>query len=100
MDGLDATILVLAGLVGVASLAAARGWRAGLWLRRQWRRAEPYAGTYVRRSPATFAYAGVILVTTWVVAGASPRVSAALLRSQSTNLHNLRTHPLSVLFRS
>src|SRR5207237_1964722 len=45
-------------------------------------------------------YAGVIAVTTWVVAGLNARTSGALLRAQSTNLDNLRTHPLDVLFRS
>jgi hypothetical protein len=65
-----------------------------------WERLEPYLGSYVRNSPATFIYAGVIFVTTWVVAGLPAGQRDALLRTQSTNLHNLRTHPVDVLFRS
>jgi hypothetical protein len=100
VNRLDIFILVLAGLAAVGSLAAAHGWPGGLQLQRAWRRVEPYAGCYIRRSPATFTYAGILAVTTWVVAGVGPGISDALLRSQSTNLHNLRTHPLDVLFRS
>jgi hypothetical protein len=54
----------------------------------------------VRNSPATFIYAGVIFVTTWVVAGLPASIRDELLRTQSTNLHNLRVHPIDVLFRS
>jgi hypothetical protein len=100
VDGPDILFLVVAGLAGLSSLAAARGWPGGLWVHGLWRRAEPYLGCYIRRSPATFVYAGVILVTTWVVAGLSPAESQALLRSQSTNLDNLGRDPVTVLFRS
>jgi hypothetical protein len=100
MDSLDIVIGTVASLTGLASLAAAREWPGGPWLSRQWRRIEPFAGCYIRRSPATFAYAGILLVTTWVVAGLGRQQSGALLRSQSTNLDNLRTHPVDVLFRS
>jgi hypothetical protein len=100
LDRLDLVILAAAGVALVASLAAAHDWPGGAWVRRSWRRIEPYAGCYVKRSPATFTYAGIIAVTTWVVAGLSTRESDLLLRSQSTNLHNLHRHPLTVLFRS
>ena len=100
MNRLDITILVAAGFVAAASLAAARRWPFGVRLQRRWQQVEPYLGAYIRRSPATFTYAGIIAVTTWVVAGLNARTSDALLRAQSTNLDNLRTHPLDVLFRS
>src|SRR5436309_1293078 len=100
MNRLDITILVAAGFAAAASLAAARRWPFGVRVQRRWQRAEPYLGAYIRRSPATFTYAGIIAVTTWVVAGLNSRMSDALLRAQSTNLDNLRSHPLDVLFRS
>ena len=100
MDRLDIVIATVASLIGLASLAAAREWPGGLHVLHTWRRLEPYVGCYVRRSPATFVYIGIIFVTTWVVAGLGPKQSGALLRSQSTNLSNLRTHPIDVVFRS
>ena len=100
MNRLDIGILVVAAVAGLASVLAARHVGPGLWLRSLWRWADPYLGCYIRRSPATFGYAAVLFVTTWVVAGTSPRIAAALLRSQSTNLDNLRAHPVDVLFRS
>ena len=100
MNRLDISLFAVAVLVALASLAAARGWRVGVWLQGLVQRAAPYVTCYVRRSPATFAYAGILVVTTWVVAGVGPRISLALLRSQSTNLENLRSHPFDVLFRS
>jgi hypothetical protein len=100
VDELDVVILVVAALAGLMSLAAAHDWPGGFRIRALWRRLEPYAGCYVKRSPATFTYAGIIAVTTWVVAGLSSTQSQALLRSQSTNLHNLHRHAVVVLFRS
>ena len=97
---LDVAILTVGALVGGAALAAARGWAVGLRLRALWLRAEPYVGCYISRSPATFAYLCILLVTTWVVAGTSQPVANALLRTQSTNLDNLHDHPVDVLFRS
>jgi hypothetical protein len=100
MNPLDIAILLVAAVVGLVSVLAARNVGPGLWLLSLWRWADPYVGCYIRRSPATFGYAAVLFVTTWVVAGTSPRIAAALLRSQSTNLDNLRAHPIDVLFRS
>jgi hypothetical protein len=100
MDRVDIFIGIVATLVGLASLAATRQWPGGPWLAEQWRRVAPFLRCYVRRSPATFAYATIIFVTTWVVAGLDRQQSGALLRSQSTNLDNLKTHPVDVLFRS
>lgn len=96
MHRFDLAVLILAAVAWLTAVGATRGWRGAVQLQGAWHRAEAYA----RRAPATFAYAGIILVTTWVVAGLGPRERDALLRTQSTNLHNLATHPLDVLFRS
>ena len=93
-------ILSFAGLVWLTGVGAAHRWPGAEVLVRAWRRAEPYLGAYVRRSPATFTYAGIIFVTTWVVAGLNGSQRDALLRTQSTNLDNLGAHPVAVLFRS
>ena len=100
MDRLDLVILSFAGLVWLTGVGAAHRWPGAEVLVRAWRRAEPYLGAYVRRSPATFTYAGIIFVTTWVVAGLNGSQRDALLRTQSTNLDNLGAHPVAVLFRS
>jgi hypothetical protein len=42
----------------------------------------------------------ILAVTTWVLTGADPRVSHALLADQSTNLHHLTHDPIHVLIRS
>jgi hypothetical protein len=100
MDRFDLVILSAAGFVWLTAVGAAHRWPGTEVLVRGWRRAEPYLGTYVRRSPATFVYAGIIFVTTWVAAGLNSSQRDALLRTQSTNLDNLRAHPIAVLFRS
>jgi hypothetical protein len=100
VDRFDIVVLTVAGLAWLTAVGAAHHWPGAFVLHRLWERVEPYLGSYVRNSPATFTYAGVIFVTTWVVAGLSSGQRAALLRTQSTNLHNLRTHPVDVLFRS
>lgn len=100
MDRLDILILSVAGFAWLTAIGAAHRWPGAGVLQKAWRRVEPYAGTYVRRSPATFIYAGIIFVTTWVAAGLSQQQREALLRTQSTNLDNLRVHPVAVLFRS
>jgi hypothetical protein len=96
----DLAVLSVAAGAWLTAVGAAHRWPGASVLRRAWRRAEPYLGAYVRSSPATFVYAGVIFVTTWVAAGLGAAQRNALLRAQSTNLHNLRTHPVDVLFRS
>lgn len=100
MDRFDLVILIVAALAWLTAVGAAHHWPGASVVHRAWRRAEPYVGAYVRASPATFIYAGIIFVTTWVVAGLPSAQRDALLRTQSTNLHNLRTHPVDVLFRS
>ncbi|TAK66981.1 MAG: hypothetical protein EPO22_03340 [Dehalococcoidia bacterium] len=94
------------GPVVMAVVVAALWWGfaqqggVGRWLRRNWSRVRPYVTSYVRSSPATFVYAGVLMVTTWVVAGANDQLAEALLREQSTNLSNLRHHAVDVMVRS
>jgi Rhomboid-like protein len=100
VDRFDLFILSVAGLAWLVAVGAAHGWPGAELVHRLWRRVEPYLGAYVRRSPATFTYAGIIFVTTWVVAGLNSPERAALLRTQSTNLDNLGAHPVDVLFRS
>jgi hypothetical protein len=96
MSRIDALILVVLALIGLGWLATERGWPGSRLLRRL---VPPVRG-YVRRAPATFIYGAILFVTTWVVAGVGRRVSDEVLRSQSTNLHNLRAHPVSALLRS
>jgi hypothetical protein len=100
VDHFDIVALSLAAVAWLTGVGAAHHWPGLSMLHELWRKVEPYLGSYVRSSPATFVYAGVIFVTTWVVAGLPASQRNALLRSQSTNLHNLRTHPVAVLFRS
>jgi len=100
MDRFDLITLIVVGLAWFTAVGAAHHWPGASTLHRLWRRVEPYLGSYVRNSPATFIYGGFIFVTTWVAAGLPSRQRDALLRTQSTNLHNLRTHPVDVLFRS
>jgi hypothetical protein len=100
MDRFDLVTLSVVGLAWLVAVGAAHHWPGATYLHRVWRRIEPYLGAYVRSSPATFVYAGFIFVTTWVAAGLPAKQRDALFRTQSTNLHNLRTHAVDVLFRS
>ncbi len=96
----DIMLLVIAGLVAAVWYVVAHEWPAGVRLRQGWVRVKPYAFSYVKSSPATFLYAVVIMLTTWIVAGSNQRLASALLRDQSTNLSNLRHHAIDVLLRS
>jgi hypothetical protein len=100
VDRFDIALLSILGVAWLTAVGAAHHWPGAERLHRGWQRIEPFLGAYVRRSPATFIYAGIIFVTTWVVAGLSAPQRDLLLRTQSTNLHNLRAHPVDVLFRS
>jgi Rhomboid-like protein len=100
VDRFDMVVLSIVGVAWLTGVGAAHHWPGASFLHRGWRRIEQYLGSYVRNSPATFIYAGIIFVTTWVAAGLPAAQRNALLRTQSTNLHNLRTHPVDVLFRS
>jgi hypothetical protein len=100
MNRFDIAILTVGAVVWMTAVGAAHHWAGVTWLHRLWERIEPYVGAYVRSAPATFIYAGILFVTTWVVNGLPSLQRSALLRTQSTNLHNLRAHPFDVLFRS
>lgn len=100
MNRFDLAVLCVAAFAWLTAVGTAHRWPGASVVERAWRRAEPYLGAYARCSPATFIYAGVVFVTTWVAAGLGAAQRNALLRTQSTNLHNLRTHPVDVLFRS
>lgn len=54
----------------------------------------------VRSNPATFVYLFTLIVTSAVVTAAGPQLAHDLLRTQSTNLSNLRHDPVHVLFTS
>jgi len=54
----------------------------------------------VVRAPATVAYVGVLLATTWLLASVSPSVARRLLLESSTNLHHLAHEPVRVLVTS
>jgi hypothetical protein len=93
-------VLSIVGLAWLTGVGSAHRWPGAAFLHRGWQRIEPFLGSYIRNSPATFIYAAIIFVTTWVAAGLPAAQRNALLRTQSTNLHNLQTHPIDVLFRS
>src|SRR5438477_5733859 len=54
----------------------------------------------VRANPATFVYLFTLIVTSAIIRGAGRRIADSLLRTQSTNLSNLRHDPVHVLFTS
>ncbi|RKQ33757.1 rhomboid-like protein [Kocuria tytonis] len=70
--------------------------RIGAW----WvRRGEPLKNR-VRRAPLTYLYLVLLTFTTWLLANTSEPLRRAFLAEQSTNLHELRTNPVTVLVRS
>jgi uncharacterized membrane protein (UPF0136 family) len=91
-------------VIAVAWLAAdfslRRKWTPALRLAAAWKRVRPSVLVYLRRSPATFTYLGVLTITTWVLLGTSDRVTNLLLQEQGTSLHQLRIDPVKVLIRS
>jgi len=92
-------------LVGVLLFAVGRvgfrhAWPGTVPARSWWRTHRRQLLAFVRGSPATFIYLGILTVTTWVLVGASTKVADALLADQSTNLHHLTHDPVHVLVRS
>ena len=100
MTRADIALVVIAAILAALWWGFAQQGSIGMWLRRNWNRMRPYVSSYARHSPATFVYAGVLMVTTWVIAGSNQRIADALLRAQSTNISNLRHHAVDVLVRS
>jgi hypothetical protein len=76
-------------------LARTRMISAGKWCGRQLRLLFD-----IRANPATFVYLLILVVTSAVISAAGARLGLALLRTQSTNLANLRRDPIHVLFTS
>jgi hypothetical protein len=93
-------LFVLIVVFVLADLAVRRGWPPALRVIALWRRVQPSFLLFLRRSPATFAYLGVLSVTTWVLLGSSDKVTELILLEHSTSLHELRINPLKVLIRS
>ena len=89
-------ILVIAAL----GIARRLNWPLIHKLDAAWDQARPKVFTYIRNSPATFAYLVVLSITTWVLLGSSDRVDRLLLLQNSTSLHQFRIDPMKVLFRS
>lgn len=83
-----------------AGLARRFGWPPALRVEVAWIRVRPTVLAYLQRSPATFAYLGVLTITTWVLLGLSDQVTNLLLHEHSTNLQQLRIDPVKVLIRS
>lgn len=95
-------MLLIPIVVLITAFAAAlrREWPPALRVSDTWNRVRPIVVTYMRASPATFAYLVVLTVTTWVLLGSSNRVVDLVLREHSTSLHQLRISPVRVLIRS
>jgi hypothetical protein len=64
------------------------------------RRAVRAVPRYLRRAPGSYGWLTVLLATTVVRRGMSPAAADALLRRQSTNLHQLGSSPVRVLISS
>lgn len=92
--------LVVALAIGLATFAVGRDWPGTRRLHALWLRRGPAIVRYVRTAPATFVTLAVLGVTTWILAGAGSRLTTALLRDMSTNLHQLQSEPMTVLVRS
>ncbi len=95
--------MVLIGVILViVALGIARrlSWAPAIKLDAAWERTRPKVFTYIRNSPATFAYLVVLSITTWVLLGSSDRVARLLLLQDSTSLHQFRIDPIKVLIRS
>ncbi|MBO3143732.1 rhomboid-like protein [Dermatophilus congolensis] len=67
---------------------------------RTWRSFLPHLTHWVRTAPVTYTYLGLLAFTTWLLGHTRPKLRAAFLAAQSTNLHELHTDPVPVLLRS
>ncbi|MEZ0089411.1 rhomboid-like protein [Streptacidiphilus sp. EB129] len=64
------------------------------------RRAGGAVAHYVRRAPGTYVWLAALLLTTVVINHINPEFQDQFLRQRSTNLHQLATRPVRVLFAS
>lgn len=81
-------------------VARRREWPFAVRAEALWIRIRPTVVSYIRASPATFAYLMVLSITTLVMVSSSNQVVTLLLREHSTNLHELFTSPMRVLVLS
>lgn len=65
-----------------------------------WARSRVAAAAWVRSTPGTHIWLGILAVTSVIVAVSPPHVRSYLLHSVSTNLVELRHHPVRVLVGS
>jgi len=65
-----------------------------------WSQARATALHYMRTAPATYAYASILLITSWVLQTSSTKIADRLLLERSTNLHHLTHDPVRVLIAS
>jgi hypothetical protein len=63
-------------------------------------RAAKAVWNYLRRAPGTFLWLVILTVTTYVISHINPEFRDRFLRQRSTNLHELSTNPIRVLFSS
>src|SRR5579862_1960371 len=87
-------------LVGFDRVVASGRVRALPTLGPRWLRARAVAFHYVRTAPATYAYAFVLLITSWVLQTSSTKIADRLLLERSTNLNHLAHNPVRVLIAS
>jgi len=87
-------------LVGLDRVMASGRVRALAQLRPRWSRARAIVLHYMRTAPATYAYAFVLLITSWVLQTSSTKIADRLLLERSTNLDHLGRDPVRVLFAS
>ena len=95
-------MFLIGAILVIFALGIARrfSWAPAIKLDEAWERTRPKVFTYIRNSPATFAYLVVLSITTWVLLGSSDRVARLLLLQDSTSLHQFRIDPIKVLIRS
>jgi hypothetical protein len=55
---------------------------------------------YLRRAPGTFLWLVILTATSYVISHINPEFRDRFLRQRSTNLHELSTNPIRVLFTS
>jgi hypothetical protein len=90
-------VLLLVGMDRLLGLERPRLLRpVGRW----WRATRPRVKAGIRSAPATYGYAAILFVTTWVLASSRGRLANRLLLAQSTNLHQLARDPVRVLISS
>lgn len=91
--------VVLLALVAVDRLVES-GRLQSRGIENRWRRGRGSVIAYARSAPATYTYAFVLLITTWVLQTSSATIADRLLLERSTNLHHLAHDPMRVVVAS